>query len=74
MIISDELTAMNGVVKPSDTLMVLPSAPLFNYLTHTKPAGGMCWPGNSPRFVTPIEGFPAILVHKFNPFTRDWNA
>ena len=43
---------------------------MMNYLTHTKPAGGMCWPGEQGGFIMPIKGTPKILFNK-TPFPSE---
>lgn len=58
------LPKLKSYVHAEDTLLVYGSAPMLNYLTHTRPAGGMCWPGGG-FFVKPFETAPKILVHKF---------
>ncbi len=64
---NSSLPAIKRLVSPEDTLLVLGEAPMMNYLTHTRPAGGMCWPGRG-SFVKPFEGAPKILIHKFGDF------
>ena len=66
--INQSLPAIRSYVHPEDTLLVYGDAPMMNYLTHTRPAGGMCWPGGG-FFVKPFETAPKILVHKFNDYT-----
>lgn len=63
------LPILKKYIYPKDTLLVFGSAPIINYLTHTRPAGGMCWPGEG-FFVKPFETAPKILIHKFGDFTE----
>ena len=63
------LPSIKRFIHPKDTLLVYGSAPMLNYLTHTRPAGGMCWPGNG-LFVKPFETAPKILIHKFEDFSE----
>lgn len=67
--INQSLPAIRSFVHPEDTLLVYGSAPMMNYLTHTRPAGGMCWPGEG-FFVKPFETAPKILIHKFDDFAE----
>lgn len=69
---NSSLPKIKRYVCPEDTLLVLGEAPMMNYLTHTRPAGGMCWPG-SGFFVKPFETAPKILIHKFLDFSEPRN-
>ena len=62
------LPILKSYVHPEDTLLVFGDAPMMNYLTHTRPTGGMCWPGGG-FFVKPFETAPKILIHKFEDST-----
>lgn len=66
---NSSLPEIKRFVNPEDTLLVYGDAPMMNFLTHTRPAGGMCWPG-SGSFVKPFESAPKILIHKFGDFTE----
>ena len=61
------IPALKQYILPKDTLFVYKSAPMMNYLTHTRPAGGTCWPalGSIRSFVTA----PKILIQKSDGFT-----
>lgn len=65
--INTTLKGIKSYVSTGDTMICFPSAPMMNYLTHTRPAGGSCQPGIS-GFILPIEGTPKILFNKV-PFT-----
>ena len=65
--VNSTLEGIKPYVHVSDTMMCFPSSPMMNYLTHTKPAGGMCWPGEQGCFIMPIKGTPKILFNK-TPF------
>ena len=67
---NNTLPVLKQYVHPDDTLLVYNAAPMMNYLTHTRPAGGMCWPGDVGLFVKPFERTPKILIHKFGDFTE----
>ena len=64
--INGTLQGIKPFVAPSDTMICFPSAPMMNYLTHTYPAGGMCWVGVNGNFVLPVVGNPKILFNKVN--------
>lgn len=66
------LEGIRSFVANGDTLMCFPVAPMMNYLTHTLPAGGMCWPGEEGFFVMPIEGSPKILFNKTSFSGENW--
>lgn len=68
-VMNNSLPELKQYVQPGDTLLVYDSAPMMNYLTHTRPAGGLCWPGLG-SFVRPFETAPKILIHKFVDFTE----
>lgn len=60
-------------VNPGDKMLVYGSAPLLNYVTSTRPAGGCSWPeqlapGRLNRMLeTELkEGEPIVMVLKFN--------
>lgn len=61
------LPVLKRFVHPEDTLLVYNAAPMINYLTHTRPAGGVCWPAVS-FYIRPFENPPKILIHKFSNF------
>ena len=63
-VVNSTLMGIKPYVHVSDTMICFPSSPMMNYLTHTKPAGGMCWPGDKGVFIVPIEGTPIILFNK----------
>ena len=69
------LPTLKRYVQPGDTLLVYDSAPMLNYLTHSRPAGGVCWPGVC-SISKPFESAPKILITKFvdladpTPWTR----
>ena len=69
MAMNSSLPDIKRLVSPEDTLLVYGEAPMMNYLTHTRPAGGMCWPGDG-FFVKPFETAPKILIHKFVDFAE----
>lgn len=64
--INSTLMGIKPFVVSSDTMICFPSAPMMNYLTHTRPAGGTCWVGVNGDFVLPINGYPKILFNKVN--------
>ena len=66
------LEGIRSFVANGDTLMCFPGVPMMNYLTHTLPAGGMCWPGEEGFFVMPIEGSPKILFNKTSFSGENW--
>lgn len=66
------LDGIRPFVANGDTLMCFPAAPMMNYLTHTHPVGGMCWPGEQGFFVMPIEGCPKILFNKTSFSGENW--
>ena len=75
--IDNTLKGIKSLVHPGDTLLCFPSAPMMNFLTHTYPVGGTCWPcipGGSGSFVRPIEGTPKILFNKFSPYGTNWSS
>ena len=69
-VVNSTLKGIKPYVYVSDTMICFPSSPMMNYLTHTKPAGGMCWPGVQGGFVMPIKGTPKILFNK-TPFPSE---
>ena len=62
--INSTLLGIKPFVAIGDTMMCFPLAPMMNYLTHTRPAGGTCWIGEDGDFILPIEGTPRILFNK----------
>ena len=75
--IEKTLTGIKPFVHPGDTLLCFPAAPMMNFLTHTYPVGGTCWPiipGGNGRFVCPIEGTPKVLFNKFSPYGPCWQG
>lgn len=66
-VINQSLDYLRSNLNRGDTLLVFDCAPMMNYLTHTRPAGGQTWPalGDLKPFRTP----PKILIHKFSDFT-----
>ena len=62
--INSTLSGIRPYVAIDDTMMCFPLAPMMNYLTHTRPAGGSCWIGENGGFVLPIIGTPKILFNK----------
>jgi len=61
------LPVLKKYVHPEDTLLVYNAAPMMNYLTHTRPAGGTSWPALGA--IKPLVGMPKILVQKSDGFT-----
>lgn len=61
------LPVLRKYVHPKDTLFVYNSAPMMNYLTHTRPAGGISWPALG--YIKPLKGTFKILVQKSDGFT-----
>lgn len=70
--INSTLKGIAPFVSTGDTLMCFPSAPMMNYLTHTRPAGGTCWIGEKGFFVQAIEGRPKILFNKTSLSGDNW--
>lgn len=76
-------TMLHGIaphVKPGTTLMAYGSAPLVNYLTHTRPYIGCSWveqlsaPMLKKKLAqAPKKGFPLVLQQKFNPLGMYWS-
>lgn len=64
LVVSSTLNGIKPFVSEYDTLICFPSAPMMNYLTHTRPAGGKCWIGYNGTFILPLEGTPKILFNK----------
>ena len=62
--INSTLLGIRPYVAIDDTMMCFPLAPMMNYLTHTRPAGGTCWIGEDGDFILPIERTPRILFNK----------
>ena len=53
-------------------MMCFPLAPMMNYLTHTRPAGGSCWIGENGTFPQPLQGTPKILFNKTSLTGESW--
>lgn len=70
--INNTMNEIKRFICPKDTLLCFPSAPMMNYLTHTRPAGGHCWITPKGTFVKDIEGTPAILFNKFSSLSDNW--
>ena len=76
-------TVLHGIephVKPDAVLMVYGSAPLMNYLTHTRPYLGCSWVEqlSAPMLEKKLAyatkaGFPLVLQQKFNPLGPYWS-
>ena len=66
-VINISLPILKQYVHPKDTLLVYNAAPMINYLTHTRPAGGNCWPALGS--LKPFDSPPMILIHRFRDFT-----
>ena len=76
-------TVLHGIephVKPGTVLMAYGSAPLMNYLTHTRPYLGCSWveqlsvPMLEKKLAfAPKTGLPMILQQKFNPLGMYWS-
>jgi hypothetical protein len=76
-------TVLHGIephVKPGTVLMAYGSAPLMNYLTHTRPYLGCSWVEqlSAPMLekklaYAPKAGFPLVLQQKFNPLGMYWS-
>ena len=76
-------TVLHGIaphVKPGDTLMAYGSAPLINYLTHTRPYMGCSWVEqlSAPMLekklaYAPKTGLPMVLQQKFNNLGPYWS-
>ncbi len=60
------LPSIKRYVYPEDTLFIFNAAPMINYLTHTRPAGGQNWPALG--YIKSFEKPPKILIHKFGNF------
>ena len=71
-VVNSTLKGIKPYVHVSDTMICFPSSPMMNYLTHTKPAGGMCWPGVQGGFIMPIKGTPKILYNKTTFLDEGW--
>lgn len=77
-------TVLHGIaphVKPGTVLMAYGSAPLMNYLTHTRPYMGCSWveqlsvPMLEKKLAyAPKAGFPLVLQQKFNPLGPFWSV
>lgn len=70
--INTTLKGIKPYVSVGDTMMCFPSAAMMNYLTHTRPAGGMSAPGTQGVFVKSINGTPKILFNKTSFSGNDW--
>lgn len=70
--INNTMEGIRPYVHLGDTLMCFPAAPMMNYLTHTRPAGGMSWIGENGTFPNPIEGLPKVLFNKTNFSGESW--
>lgn len=70
--INSTLEGIRPYVHFGDTLMCFPLAPMMNYLTHTRPTGGMSWIGENGTFSNPIEGLPKVLFNKTNFSGESW--
>lgn len=70
--INSTLLGIRPYVTNGDTMMCFPLAPMMNYLTHTRPAGGSCWIGEDGDFILPIEGTPKILFNKTSFSGDNW--
>ncbi len=76
-------TVLHGIephVKPGSVLMAYGSAPLMNYLTHTRPYLGCSWVEqlSAPMLEKKLAyatkaGFPLVLQQKFNPLGPYWS-
>ena len=76
-------TVLHGIaphVKPGDTLMAYGSAPLMNYLTHTRPYMGCSWVEqlSAPMLekkltYAPKTELPMVLQQKFNNLGPHWS-
>ena len=76
-------TVLHGIephVKPGTVLMAYGSAPLMNYLTHTRPYLGCSWVEqlSAPMLekklaYAPKTGFPLVLQQKFSPLGPYWS-
>ncbi len=76
-------TLLHGItphVKPGTTLMAYGSAPLINYLTHTRPYIGCSWVEqlSAPMLehklaYAPKTGLPLVLQQKFNNLGPYWS-
>lgn len=69
--INTTLKEIKPYVSIGDTLICFPSAPMMNYLTHTRPAGGSCQPGLS-GFILPVENTPKLLFNKVSFSSNGW--
>lgn len=70
LIMNNSLSDLKEFIQDKDTLMVFPKAPMMNYLTHTRPAGGNSWPTTNGVFAKPLSPLPKVLLHKFSVI--DW--
>lgn len=70
-VINTTLKDIDPYVSIGDTMVCFPSAPMMNYLTHTRPAGGSCQPGSS-GFILPLEKTPKLLFNKVSFSGNGW--
>lgn len=70
--INSTLLGIRPYVTIGDTMICFPLAPMMNYLTHTRPAGGTCWIGEDGDFISPVEGTPIILFNKTSFLGDNW--
>lgn len=71
-VINSTLEGLRPYVTVGDTMMCFPLAPMMNYLTHTRPAGGSCWIGENGTFPQPLQGTPKILFNKTFLSGENW--
>ncbi|MBR5684828.1 MAG: HAD-IB family phosphatase [Muribaculaceae bacterium] len=79
-VINTMLKGIEPYVKPGDQLMAYGSAPLINYLTHTRPALGCSWVEQlsvamleKKLTYAPKTGLPMVLQQKFNSLGPYWS-
>ena len=70
-VINTTLKDISPYVSIGDTMVCFPSAPMMNYLTHTRPAGGSCQPGFS-GFILSLEKTPKLLFNKVSFSSNGW--
>ncbi len=71
-VINSTLEGIRPYVTMGDTMMCFPLAPMMNYLTHTRPAGGSSWIGENGTFPQPLQGTPKILFNKTSLSGDSW--
>ena len=81
-IVDETVNLLDKYVSPGDTLFVFGSAPMFNYLTDTRPYLGNSWPElfSSSRLGDLLEEeekkgiYPVICVQRFRTIGETWGT